>query len=240
MRRFSSKAVLALALVLTLLVGLCVPAFAAGPQVSRQKLTVDGVEVACAKYNIERNNYFKLRDLAMLLNGTTSQFNVEFDAEKKEVYVTTGEAYEPVGGELEVGEDKSASCVASAWKLFVDGEEQNVAVYNIGGNNFFKLKELGDKLPADKKPAIESALQKLKDAHKSGDVAAIDAAISELNNAWQAASAQMYQQTGQAGPQAGAGAGFNGAGQQQGSANGAQQEQSGKDDIQDADFEEVK
>ena len=103
-----------------------------------------------------------------------------------------------------------------------------------------QLKELGDKLPADKKPAIESALQKLKDAHKSGDVAAIDAAISELNNAWQAASAQMYQQTGQAGPQAGAGAGFNGAGQQQGSANGAQQEQSGKDDIQDADFEEVK
>ena len=102
-----------------------------------------------------------------------------------------------------------------------------------------QLKELGDKLPADKKPAIESALQKLKDAHKSGDVAAIDAAISELNNAWQAASAQMYQQTGQAGPQAGAGAGFNGAGQQQGSANGAQQEQSGKDDIQDADFEEV-
>ena len=46
-----------------------------------------------------------------------------------------------------------------------------------------QLKELGDKLPADKKATIESALQKLKDAHKSGDIAAIDAAISELNNA---------------------------------------------------------
>ena len=95
-----------------------------------------------------------------------------------------------------------------------------------------QLQELGDKLPADKKPAIEAALQKLKDAHKSGDVAAIDAAIAELNAAWQAASAQMYQQGAQAGPQAGPQPGAD----QQG---GAQSNQ-GKDDIQDADFEEVK
>ncbi|MBP5629632.1 MAG: molecular chaperone DnaK [Bacteroidaceae bacterium] len=90
-----------------------------------------------------------------------------------------------------------------------------------------QLQELGDKLPADKKPAIEAALQKLKDAHKSGDIPAIDAAIAELNAAWQAASAQMYQQGQQAGPQPGADQG------------GAQPNQ-GKDDIQDADFEEVK
>ncbi len=95
-----------------------------------------------------------------------------------------------------------------------------------------QLQEMGDKIPADKKPAIESALQKLKDAHKSGDLAAIDAAIAELNQAWQAASAQMYQQ---AGAQPGA-EGF----QQQTNA-GQQQTNSGKnDDIQDVDFEEVK
>ena len=93
-----------------------------------------------------------------------------------------------------------------------------------------QLNELGDKLPADKKPAIEAALQKLKDAHKSGDIAAIDAAINELNAAWQAASAQMYQQTGQAGPQAG----------QQSANAGSSQSTDSKDDIQDADFEEVK
>ena len=92
-----------------------------------------------------------------------------------------------------------------------------------------QLNELGDKLPADKKPAIEAALQKLKDAHKSGDIAAIDAAINELNAAWQAASAQMYQQTGQAGPQAG----------QQSANAGSSQSTDTKDDIQDADFEEV-
>ena len=94
-----------------------------------------------------------------------------------------------------------------------------------------QLQELGDKLPADKKPAIEAALQKLKDANKSGDIPAIDAAIAELNAAWQAASAQMYQQGQQAGPQ---------AGPQPGADQGGAQPNQGKDDIQDADFEEVK
>ena len=90
-----------------------------------------------------------------------------------------------------------------------------------------QLKELGDKIPADKKAPIEAALQKLKDAHKAQDLAAVDAAMNELNTAFQAASAEMYAQTGgQAGPQPGADAG------QQGGQQG--------DHIQDADFEEVK
>ncbi len=88
------------------------------------------------------------------------------------------------------------------------------------------LKDNDDKLPADQKPAIEAALQQLKDAHKAADIAAIDSAISNLNNVMQAASAQMYQGAGaQADPNAGA--------QQQANSNSA-------DDIQDADFEEVK
>ncbi len=96
-----------------------------------------------------------------------------------------------------------------------------------------QLKELGDKIPADKKAPIESALNKLKEAHKAQDIAAIDAAKAELNTAFQAASADMYNQ---AGAQPGAGA----QGAQQ--ANGAQQNTSSNsnDDIQDADFEEVK
>ena len=97
-----------------------------------------------------------------------------------------------------------------------------------------QLKELGDKIPADKKPAIESALQKLKDAHKAGDLAAIDSATAELNNAWQAASAQMYQQ---GGAQPGAGAGFQGV--QQNTSSNANTGNS-NDEVQDADFEEVK
>jgi molecular chaperone DnaK len=55
-----------------------------------------------------------------------------------------------------------------------------------------QLKEFGDKLPADKKPAIESALAKLKEAHKAQDVDAIDKALAELNSVWQVASEEMY------------------------------------------------
>lgn len=87
------------------------------------------------------------------------------------------------------------------------------------------LKDNGDKIPADKKPGIEQALQQLKDAHKAGDAAAIDSAINNLNTVMQAASQQMYQGGQQAGPQGGQ--------QAQGGNDGAQ-------DVQDADFEEVK
>ena len=92
------------------------------------------------------------------------------------------------------------------------------------------LKDNGDKIPADKKPGIEQALQQLKDAHKSGDVAAIDTAINNLNTVMQAASQQMYQGGQQAGPQGAQGA------------QGGQQAQGGNNaqDVQDADFEEVK
>jgi len=90
-----------------------------------------------------------------------------------------------------------------------------------------QLKEFGDKLPADKKAPIETALNKLKDAQKSQDIAAIDAAVAEMNNAWTAASEEMYKATQQAGGQPGAEA-------------GGQQQNSGGENVTDAEFEEVK
>ena len=92
-----------------------------------------------------------------------------------------------------------------------------------------QLKEFGDKLPADKKAPIETALSKLKDAHKSQDLGAIDAAVAEMNNAWTAASEEMYKATQQAGGQPGAEAGA-----------GGQQANSGGENVTDAEFEEVK
>ena len=94
------------------------------------------------------------------------------------------------------------------------------------------LKDNGDKLPADQKPAVEQALQQLKDAHKSADVAAIDTAINNLNTVMQAASQQIYQG---AGAQPDPNAGF------QGSTSDNQSQSTDSDDtVQDADFEEVK
>jgi molecular chaperone DnaK len=94
-----------------------------------------------------------------------------------------------------------------------------------------QLKEFGDKLPADKKPAIESALAKLKEAHKSQDVDAIDKALAELNAVWQVASEEMYknaQSSDQPTSQPGA--------EQPSGGN----TKSGSDEVTDVDFEEVK
>ena len=96
-----------------------------------------------------------------------------------------------------------------------------------------QLKELGDKLPADKKSQIEAALGKLKEAHKAQDIAAVDAAMNELNSVFQAASQEMY--NAQGGAQGGPQAGPNFGGQQAGS-----NTNNGKDNVTDVDFEEVK
>ncbi len=90
--------------------------------------------------------------------------------------------------------------------------------------------EFGDKIPADKKGAIETALAKLKDAHKNQDIAAIDAAMAEMNTAWTAASEDIYKAQQEGGAQPGAeqpGANHNGA-------------QASSDTVEDAQFEEVK
>lgn len=94
-----------------------------------------------------------------------------------------------------------------------------------------QLKEYGDKIPADKKGNIESKLEELKTAHKSLDIAQIDTATAALNEAWTAASEDMYKAT-----QDGAGA------QQHSGDAGADQSQAGgnNENVTDAEFEEVK
>ena len=95
------------------------------------------------------------------------------------------------------------------------------------------LKEYGDKIPADKKGAIENALGMLKEAHKSQNLADIERATEALNNAWHAASEDMARAAQQQGPQD-PGAGFSG---QQGPQDGGSSENSGPEDV---DYEEVK
>ncbi|HYD22849.1 MAG TPA: molecular chaperone DnaK [Flavipsychrobacter sp.] len=91
-------------------------------------------------------------------------------------------------------------------------------------NSEKQLKEYGDKIPADQKTTIESAVTKLKEAHKNEDISNIDSAVEELNAAWQAASQHIYSQGQQEGAQPNEGA------QQQGS----------NDNVADAEYEEVK
>jgi molecular chaperone DnaK len=91
-----------------------------------------------------------------------------------------------------------------------------------------QLNEYGSKIPADKKTTIESALNKLKEAHKSQDIARIDPAVAELNNAWTAASEELYKAS-------------QGGAQQPRDNGGAQQTTSGTgENVTDAEYEEVK
>lgn len=94
-----------------------------------------------------------------------------------------------------------------------------------------QMKEIGDKLPADKKAQIESALGRLKDAHKAQDIAGIDAAMAEVNSTFQAASQDMYNAQAQAG-----------AGGATGNPNPNPGNSGGRNDggVTDVDFEEVK
>jgi molecular chaperone DnaK len=96
-----------------------------------------------------------------------------------------------------------------------------------------QLKEFGDKIPADKKGPIEDALKKLKDAHASKDLVAIDTAMAELNTVFQAASQEMYNASqAQSGPTADAGQGAQGG--------GSQSQPKNDGEVTDVDFEEVK
>ena len=109
-------------------------------------------------------------------------------------------------------------------------EKERVEKINAADSNIFatekQLKEYGDKLPADKKAAIEDALGKLKEAHKAQDIAAIDKAIEALNAAWQAASQDIYAQQQ--------------AQQAQGQPNAGAEQGEQKAQPEDVEFEEVK
>ena len=144
------KKLFALILILGLLLALGAPAAAAAPVViaSSQSLEVDGKTVECEKYNIDGNNFFKLRDLAQLLNGTDSKFDVGWDAEAGLVSISTRHAYlRPDGHELTQRGDLSATARKSAQTVEIDGEvRDDLTAWNIGGSNFFMLRELGKAL----------------------------------------------------------------------------------------------
>ena len=132
-----------------LALALSLPAQAAQPRIvaSTQSLLVDGAEAQCEKYNIDGYNYFKLRDLAALLTDTQARFAVDYDKDRNAVVVTTGLPYTPNGTELTPGPDRSAEGVLSPQSLWIDGvERRDFTVWNIGGHNFFQLRELGKAL----------------------------------------------------------------------------------------------
>lgn len=107
------------------------------------KVTVDGTSVSFDAYNIDGNNYFKLRDLAKVLNGTKKQFEVSWDGSKNAIILTSGKAYTSLGSELVTGNAKNATATATNSSIYINGAQVNLTAYNINGNNYFKLRDIG-------------------------------------------------------------------------------------------------
>lgn len=105
---------------------------------------VNGSEVKFDAYNINGNNYFKLRDIAYALSDTNCKFDVSYDAEVNAISLITGKEYTIAGGEMakSIGVNRDASLTDS--KIIKDGEDVTFTAYNINGNNYFKLRDVGN------------------------------------------------------------------------------------------------
>lgn len=109
------------------------------------KVLVDNENVDFDAYNINGNNYFRLRDLAYILNGTKSQFEINWNDKNKVISIATGEPYTILGDEMSI-DDRSLSKVATKTnsKIVINSKENTINTYNIDGYTYFKLRDIGD------------------------------------------------------------------------------------------------
>jgi len=142
------KKLLSIILALTFVLSTATVTFAATEPIKATKTSsavmVNGKEVKFEAYNINNNNYFKLRDIAKALNGSEKQFEVTLDGAKNAINLLTGKAYTVVGGELEVGKSNKLNVRNTDSRIYVDGIEVSMKAYNINDNNYFKLRDLGE------------------------------------------------------------------------------------------------
>ena len=103
---------------------------------------VDGTKVNGAAYMINSNNYFKLRDIAAMVNGSVKQFEVSWNQTKKRIDLTTNKAYTVVGGELALPSNSSRSAKESSATVYRDGAKAAYTGYTISDNNYYKLRDL--------------------------------------------------------------------------------------------------
>ncbi len=108
-------------------------------------LIVNGEQINFSMYNINGSNYFKLRDIAYILNGTNSRFDVSWDSAQNLITIKKGINYNVVGGEMSPAEDLQNVSASNA-EISIDGQNINFITYNIGGNNYFKLRDIAAQL----------------------------------------------------------------------------------------------
>lgn len=103
---------------------------------------VDGTKVNGAAYMINSNNYFKLRDIAAMVNNSAKQFEVSWNQNEKRIDLTTNKAYTVVGGELALPSATTKTAKESTAVVYKDGTKANYTGYTIADNNYYKLRDL--------------------------------------------------------------------------------------------------
>ena len=108
------------------------------------KVYIDGKEMEFDAYNIADNNYFKIRDIAMAINGSEKQYNVTWDNEKKAINLLKNTPYTVAGGELSKGAAEVMPTQANTSHTLLDGELFGFTSYTIGESNYYMLRDLGE------------------------------------------------------------------------------------------------
>ena len=111
-----------------------------------QTVCLDGRKFNTVAYNIDDNNYFKLRDIAEILNGTIKGFDIKYDAATNSIDMLSFYNYTSVGGELTPGDGVERTAHSSSAFLTLDGVPIKATCYNINDNNYFKLRDITDAL----------------------------------------------------------------------------------------------
>ncbi|MBR4953518.1 MAG: hypothetical protein IKZ30_03270, partial [Oscillospiraceae bacterium] len=106
------------------------------------RFQVNGEDVSVDLYNIKGNNYIKLRDFAALMTDTVKRFSAEWDSVSNTIFLQTGVKYEPIADDLQPGDGSDRNGIRSRASMLLDGQPVEVEVYNIGGYNYFKIRDL--------------------------------------------------------------------------------------------------
>lgn len=111
---------------------------------SQANLTVNGRAYDILGYSIENSNYYKIRDIAMLVRTTSSRFEVGWDQNLNAITITTGVKYSPIGSELTDDTSTTLNISKTVAPIYVDGEKVNIETYTINDSTYIKIRDLGD------------------------------------------------------------------------------------------------
>lgn len=111
---------------------------------SKSRVTVNGKTVDVAGYAVNGSNYYKIRDIAMVLRTTNCKFNVEWDSKRNSIAVETGVKYVITGGELDDDNSTLLDISENTAPIYVDGKESTLTAYTINESNYFKIRDLAD------------------------------------------------------------------------------------------------